>query len=250
MPAKRPVLVDGCRYPSIKAAAIEIGVSGTAVKLAPRPRGARPRPRRGLGAPSRATRCPHAEGLHVPSGRLPRDEGLVIRARAVALILGLAPVMAGSTVRSVALPLVAPPVSPSRPAWTAPGEYAALVESAARVAGVPPRILGRLLERESSWRSGAVGVNRDGTRDLGIAQLGERWLSDFAWFDNGGEPFDPFSPAEAIPVAARYLARLHRATGDWRAAVAAYNCGLSRVRAGRIPERTLDYIAAIFEGTE
>lgn len=165
---------------------------------------------------------------------------------AIAAALVLAGLPLGSTVYGPGIPQ-APAELPARPTWAAPEEFAALVAAAARGAGVPARILGRLLETESSWDSGAVGVNADGSRDLGIAQLGERWLPDFIWFDNGGEDFNPFRPAEAIPVAARYLARLYQATGDWRLAVAAYNCGLTRVQSGRIPARTLAYVASIFE---
>jgi soluble lytic murein transglycosylase-like protein len=136
------------------------------------------------------------------------------------------------------------------PAWGAPEDLARQVVAATAEAGIPAWILARVIEAESGWNVQAVGINPDGSRDLGIAQLGERWLADFSWFDNAGRPVDPFDPAQALPVAARYLARLYRATGDWRAAVAAYNCGLSRVRAGRIPQSTLRYVASIFEEGE
>lgn len=176
----------------------------------------------------------------------------MIRATALAFLL-LAPIASGSGTRPPALAppeeLVLPalPPTPEVPLLDAPADFAPLVAAAAEEAGVPAWILGRILAAESGWSATALGINEDGSRDLGIAQLGERWLADFAWFDNAGQAFDPFLPAEAIPVAARYLARLYRAVGSWPAAVAAYNCGLSRVRGGDIPGRTLAYVAKILE---
>lgn len=143
------------------------------------------------------------------------------------------------------------PFATAEPFWSAPSaSIETLVRSAAASSGAPAWILGRLLARESGWRSGAVGTNDDGSHDLGIAQLGARWIADFVRFDNSGAPFDPFNPAEAIPVAARYLARLRRAAGSWRRAVAAYNCGLSRVRGGTVPAATVEYVAEIFAGVD
>jgi len=134
--------------------------------------------------------------------------------------------------------------------FQAPEEYAPLVALAAASAGIPAWILARVISAESAWDPGAIRKNDDGSRDLGIAQLSERWLPDFAWFDNAGAHVDPFDPNQAIPVAARYLARLYRASGDWRSAVAAYNCGLSRVLARAIPERSRAYVKSVFEAEE
>lgn len=133
------------------------------------------------------------------------------------------------------------------PEWASPVCYESLVRAAAAEAGVPAHLLGRIISAESSWDPEAVNINVNGSRDLGIALLGERWLSDFVWFDNGGRPFDPFDPEEAIPVAARYLARLHRATGNWQDAVMAYNCGLDRVRNRQIPVVTRVYVTGVLK---
>ncbi|MCX7024587.1 MAG: transglycosylase SLT domain-containing protein [Spirochaetes bacterium] len=165
----------------------------------------------------------------------------MIRAVVLTLILCVP-----STVGSGALPAAVSSVR-ATPAWHAPAALVPIVETAAIDAGVPVWILGRLLQAESDWRSGAVGMNPDGTRDLGVAQLGERWLEEFAQLDNSGKLFDPFDPAQAIPVAARYLSRLYQVTGDWRAAVMAYNCGLSRIRGDSVPRSTRAYVRRIFE---
>ena len=120
-----------------------------------------------------------------------------------------------------------------------PAIYAPTVMASAEMAGMPAWILARVIEKESKWKPNAVGKNRNGTKDLGIAQFNSAYLTDFYWFDNGGQEFDPFVPEEAIPVAAKYLKRLHKATGDWWMAVAAYECGLTKVRQNRIPEQTI-----------
>lgn len=175
-----------------------------------------------------------------------------MKRRGLSLLLCIVPAFAGSGGLS-GRPSIEPPASLAdrtsarSPSWSAPERYAALVEGAAAAAGVPVWILARTIEAESSWRPDVVGENEDGSRDLGIAQLGERWMGDFVWFDNGAAAFDPFHPEEAIPVAARYLARLYRASGDWRVAVAAYNCGLSRAKTGRIPAETAAYVARVFD---
>jgi soluble lytic murein transglycosylase-like protein len=170
------------------------------------------------------------------------------RALLAALLVAVALPLGGAARREPAYPV---PLR-GEPWFRLPVEHAATVERAARRAGVPVWILARVLERESGFRSDAVGVNQDGSRDLGIAQLGERWLDDFTQLDNGGAAFDPREPAEAIPVAARYLARLRALVGSWPLAVAAYNCGPGRVQSGGIPARTRAYVRSIFleEGTK
>lgn len=167
--------------------------------------------------------------------------------RAVMLaFLLLSPSTAGHGALPGGIPMVHAGRVAASPSWTAPARLVPVVTAAAGSSGCPAWILARVIRAESGWRSGAVGVNDDGSRDLGIAQLGERWLAEFAALDNAGLPFDPFDPVQAIPVAARYLARLHRSTGDWRAAVAAYNCGLSKVRSGAVPARTAAYVRSVF----
>ncbi len=144
--------------------------------------------------------------------------------------------------------------SPATPEYVIPAEYQETVEAAAHSAGVPLWIFARLIARESGYDPSAVNINRRGRRvvscDLGIAQLNDQYLPDFEWFDNGGRPFNPMNPDEALPVAARYLARMYRATGSWRLAVAAYNCGLSRLQAGGMPERTVEHVEAVMQGVD
>jgi soluble lytic murein transglycosylase-like protein len=162
-------------------------------------------------------------------------------------MLALACALAALPVGSSSRPFVLAAPIPREPAFRLPLRYSATVERAARRAGVPVWLLARLLEAESGFRPRVVNTNSDGSRDLGIAQLGERWMADFVWFDNGGRGFDPMRPEEAIPVAARYLSRLRRALGSWELAVAAYNAGPGRVERGEIPERTRRYVAEVMQ---
>jgi len=111
-------------------------------------------------------------------------------------------------------------------------------------AGIPAEILFRLIDRESGWNERIIGgPNADGSRDLGLMQLNETWIKYFAavFFSGPAGEFDPFNPEHSLEVGMRYLRRLFDVTGSWLEAVQAYNCGLSRVREGSIPEATKRY---------
>jgi soluble lytic murein transglycosylase-like protein len=131
------------------------------------------------------------------------------------------------------------------PPYSIPKRYIDVVTKSAVDNGIPVWLLARLIEYESSWNSKTNRKNMNGSRDLGIAQFNDRYLTDYYWFDNGGKKFDPMNPYEAIPVMARYLKRLYRATGEWRLAVLAYNVGLSRVRRWEIPKIGLVHMKRI-----
>lgn len=166
-----------------------------------------------------------------------------MRRAILASVLLASLVLMGAT-HSPAEPDPAPVVG--HPSWDCPDPVVRFhLTSAAWSSGVPVWIFARLVSAESGYQIDLVGVNVDGTRDLGIAQLNSRYLGAFADYFNGGRVFDPFDPAQALPIAARYLADLYHATGDWSRALAAYNCGLSRVLKGQIPERTKAYVAKV-----
>lgn len=132
-----------------------------------------------------------------------------------------------------------------------PAEFYALTAREAAAAGVPLWIAGRMISAESGWQPNQIAENRDAegrllSRDLGLAQLNDRYLDDFAWRYNDGQAVDPFDPSTAVRVAMRYLGALYRATGTWEGAVASYNCGLTRYRTGRIPKLTQIHVARVF----
>lgn len=129
-----------------------------------------------------------------------------------------------------------------------PAEYVGPIHDAAAAEGVPLAYFVRLLEAESSFDPAAIGgPNADGSKDYGIAQFNGRYLDYFA---SRYGPLDPMDPFQAIPAAARYLADLYRASGSWASAVAAYNCGLSRVLSGAVPLKSKAYAKKIIEGRE
>ena len=120
--------------------------------------------------------------------------------------------------------------------------------------GVPVWLACRMFSVESSrtgnptdgnWVANARNVNTDGSVDQGIGQLNSLSLATLSRLYNKGAAVDPLDPAACIRVALRYLSALHAELNDWRAAVGAYNCGLSAWRTGRVPDRTRAHIRAI-----
>lgn len=112
---------------------------------------------------------------------------------------------------------------------------AAAILSAALAYGVPTWMLSEVAWIESRHNPNAVGVNRDGSRDLGLFQLNEK-----------AHPNAPaWCPEASARYAARYLRWLRLETGSWRGALIAYNCGIGRYKAGRIPARSLRYARLI-----
>jgi soluble lytic murein transglycosylase-like protein len=131
------------------------------------------------------------------------------------------------------------------PAFPLP--HGPLARSLAIEAGIPPLLLARLIAYESGWVQNRVGRNSNGTEDYGLMQLNGAYLAEFAWRYNGGKTFDPFDSRMNLRIGTRHLATLYRVTGSWRAAVSAYNCGLSRYRSGKLPASTLRYVEAVYQ---
>jgi soluble lytic murein transglycosylase-like protein len=121
-----------------------------------------------------------------------------------------------------------------------------MVEAEADKAGVPTWILAGVIAYESGWNEQAVNRNTNGSTDLGIAQLNNRYLDYFAWKYNDGESVDPSDPETSIRIAARYLARNYKTFGDWQTAVAAYNCGPERAKTRPWPQTTERYVKEVF----
>ena len=149
-----------------------------------------------------------------------------------------------SVLRDTSLP--AGPGYDLSPMWDAPFPYRGIIEMEAKSAGVPAWILAGVISYESGWDKQAVNRNANGSTDLGIAQLNDRYLEYFAWKFNGGELVDPSDPAMSIRIAARYLALNYKTYGDWHYAVAAYNCGPGRARTRPWPQATERYVKEVF----
>ncbi|SFV17880.1 lytic transglycosylase domain-containing protein [Pseudoduganella namucuonensis] len=130
----------------------------------------------------------------------------------------------------------------SLPASAAP--YQANIEDAADTYGVPVAILAWLLWKESRYNPAIInGAKRSRVGAMGIAQF----MPATAREELGSEAA-ALDPSIAIPGAARYLARLYKATGEWRGALAAYNWGIGNVQRKGLaaaPAETRDYYSTI-----
>lgn len=126
--------------------------------------------------------------------------------------------------------------------WPSGSEpYQGIITQAAQANSVPVSILAWLLWKESRYNPDIIdGSIRSRVGALGIAQFMPDTADD--------EGIDPLDPSQAIPAAARYLARLYRSTGTWAAALAAYNWGIGNVQRKGInaaPAETVDYYTSI-----
>jgi len=131
-----------------------------------------------------------------------------------------------------------------------PKQYRESIYKACTEVKIPQDILARIIEAESSWDYTKKSLpNKNGTIDHGLCQLNSKSLEDFQYRYNKGETIDPYNPELSIRIAARYLASLQKITNDWRKTVAAYNCGLSKVKANAIPVNTQKYVEKIMGGT-
>jgi soluble lytic murein transglycosylase-like protein len=108
----------------------------------------------------------------------------------------------------------------------AQSEYASLISQSAYREGVPPDILGALLEVESGLNPQAENFDSNGSVDRGIAQINSQAHPEVS-------DTQAMSPQYAIPWAAAELAKLHQEYGTWRDALAAYNAGTPTSAAGQ-----------------
>lgn len=126
--------------------------------------------------------------------------------------------------------------------WPSGSEpYQGIITQAAQANGVPVSILAWLLWKESRYLPAVIdGTKRSRVGALGIAQFMPATAAD--------EGIDSLDPQQAIPAAARYLARLYRSTGTWAEALAAYNWGIGNVQRKGLdaaPPETVDYYTTI-----
>ena len=106
--------------------------------------------------------------------------------------------------------------------WKPPAKYAGMIASAEAQYGLPADLLARLLYQESRYRDDIIiGATRSPVGALGIAQFMPATAAEFG--------IDPLKPEQAIPAAARYLAKLYARFGNWSEALASYNWGQGNV---------------------
>lgn len=116
----------------------------------------------------------------------------------------------------------------------APLAFVGMVEEAARLSGVPPRLLAAVVSVESAWEAGALSS----AGAMGLMQLMPGTARELG--------VDPWDARSNLIGGARYLAGLLERFGDLGLGLAAYNAGPERVaeamRGGRgLPEETLRY---------
>ena len=139
-----------------------------------------------------------------------------------------------------------PPLLPQRRGC--PAEHRAIIEREAGNAGVPVEILESIIRAESDFTSAAQSaVREDGHRDIGICQFNTKYLGWYSERYNGGVPFDPMDPEEAIRIAALHIRYLYERYGSWTDCILAYNAGTGAVDRDEIPESSLRYLIRIYE---
>lgn len=111
-------------------------------------------------------------------------------------------------------------------ATTVPFQYYSILEQECKAQSVNIKYMARLIEWESGWNPYASNTNRDGSRDLGIAQLNTGSLYDLSRWHYGGKEIDPWDWEVSLVVAIRHMRFLYDRTGSWWGAVVAYNMGL------------------------
>ena len=91
-------------------------------------------------------------------------------------------------------------------------------------------------------REDCVHLNSNKTRDLGLWQLNDKYIS---YFKDKYWDFDfDFNWSNGLHntyVALKHIKTLYKSFGDWKRVVMAYNCGYTNVERGTIPQSTLEY---------
>ena len=113
-------------------------------------------------------------------------------------------------------------------------KYDSLFNQADKANGLPAGLMRRMAYQESRFNPAA----RSPVGAQGLMQFMPATAKDFG--------IDPLNPAQSIAAAGKYMAQLHKSTGNWKEAVSAYNWGLGNVLKARkglkkYPAETLAY---------
>ena len=108
-----------------------------------------------------------------------------------------------------------------------PKQYEKLIQQAARMSGLPAKIIMGLIKQESNWNPKA----RSKGNAQGLVQITPTTLAEFA---REGNPIfgkatrvNPWDPNSAIPAMGAYLKHaMDKFKGDRRKAITSYNAGL------------------------
>jgi soluble lytic murein transglycosylase-like protein len=146
------------------------------------------------------------------------------------------------------LTIAEPTVSLLPPHRDVPVEYRDLFQDSAASVGIPPEVLESIVFVESGFIAEALSPEREGGyRDLGICQFNSRYLDWYAGQYNGGVPFDPMNPEEAVPVAAQHIRFLWERYSHWPMVCLAYNAGMTAVDKDEIPDGSYWYLIKVYK---
>lgn len=130
-------------------------------------------------------------------------------------------------------------VQTAKGVWTPPAKaapYLADINAATDKYGLPPNLLARQVQKESSFNPNAVSS----AGALGLAQFLPSTAADFG--------IDPLNPTQAIDAMGQYMSQLYSKFGSWTLALAAYNWGqgnLAKKGLAAAPAETQSYYKTI-----
>ena len=110
-----------------------------------------------------------------------------------------------------------------------PEEYFDVIYTYCIDNGIPVSVPSKIIEHESRWNENAIGYNDNGSFDIGLFQLNNRYTDWYAsrWY-SGNESFDPINPEHNIEVSLQYLSWIHdRTSSNWRHTIMCWNIGLT-----------------------
>jgi hypothetical protein len=129
-----------------------------------------------------------------------------------------------------------------------PKEYRAIFDAASSSAGVPLGVLESIAFVESGFYPAAMSPLRESDyQDLGMFQFNSHYLFWYADTYNGGIPFDPMEPAEAVPIAAKHIRYLYERYNHWPTVCLAYNAGMAAVDNDEIPDCSYRYLLKVYD---
>lgn len=127
--------------------------------------------------------------------------------------------------------------------------YPMIIYNMCEVIGVDPYMcLAMVYIENGELREDCVHLNSNKTRDLGLWQLNDKYISYFKekYWDFNFD-FDCYNGTHSTYVALKHIKTLYKYLGDWDRVVMAYNCGYTNVKRGTIPDSTVEYLNKVKE---
>jgi hypothetical protein len=115
--------------------------------------------------------------------------------------------------------------------------------------GVPVEVaMAILVEENPGLDFEAVHLNRNGSQDMGLWQLNDRWLwSDFIpryW--NRMDIFQWNNPFHSTYIAIRHIKWLYSQGFNHWQVILAYNCGYWSLHTGEVPNSSIEYANRVY----